>query len=170
MINKIFLMLGVLAVCAFLSPAKAAEPRLLKTYGDWHAYAYEEAGSKVCYMAAKPQTNEGAYKARGDIHALITNRPGDGSKNVFTYIAGYTYKPATDAIVEIDGQKFVLFTKDSMAWALNTETDNQIAEAIRSGSTMIVSGTSSRGTKTTDTYSLNGSSGAHDRITQECGS
>jgi hypothetical protein len=170
MINKNFLMLGTAAFGLISTAVLAGEPRLLKAYGAWDAYAYEEGGSRVCYMAAKPDKDEGAYKARGDIHALITHRPGDGTKNVFTYIAGYTYKPATDASVEIDGQKFALFTKDSMAWALNTETDNQIAEAIRTGSKMIVTGVSSRGTKTVDTFSLNGSSSAHDRISQECGS
>jgi hypothetical protein len=169
MVNKIFLILALAVFCTFSAQVFAGEPRLLKAYGDWEAYFFEEGGSKVCYMAAKPKKNEGEYKARGDIHALITHRPGEGSRNVFSYIAGYSYKPASDATIEIDGQKFVLFTKDDTAWAVDAEDDDKIAAAIRSGTNMTISGVSSRGTKTKDTYSLSGSSGAYERISKECG-
>src|SRR5262245_9622160 len=121
--NKNFLIFGLVIVCGLSAQALAAEPRLLQTYGDWDAYAFEEGNSKVCYMAAKPKKDEGNYKSRGDIHALITHRPGEGTRNVFSYISGYSYKPATDASIDIDGKKFVLFTKDDTAWALNSETD-----------------------------------------------
>jgi hypothetical protein len=149
------------------SAAFAAEPRLLQSYGKWDAYSYQEGSNKVCYMAAIPEKTEGA-KVRGDVHVLITHRPSDGTRNVFSYIAGYPYKPATDATLDIDGKKFILFTKDEMAWALNSETDVEITQAIRSGTKMIVTGTSTKGTKTKDTYSLAGSSGAYERISKEC--
>ncbi len=149
------------------SAAFAAEPRLLQSYGKWDAYSYQEGNNKVCYMAAIPEKTEGA-KVRGDVHVLITHRPSDGTRNVFSYIAGYPYKPATDATLDIDGKKFILFTKDEMAWALNSETDVEITQAIRSGTKMIVTGTSTKGTKTKDTYSLAGSSGAYERISKEC--
>lgn len=166
---KLSFILVFAVICVFSLPSWAAQPRLLEVYGDWDAYAYEEQEGKVCFMISKPKKHEGNYKARGDIHTLITHRPGEGAKNVFSYIAGYTYKPASDATLEIDGQKFVLFTKDDMAWALNSETDDAIARAIRSGTTMVVTGTSSKGTVTKDTYSLNGSSAAYERISKECG-
>ncbi len=165
---KNFLLCAATAMCAVSGLAHAAEPRMLQTYGTWDAYAFDEGDSKVCYMAAKPGKDEGNYKSRGDIHALITHRPSEGSRNVFSYIAGYSYKPATDATLEIDGKKFVLFTKDDTAWAINSETDEEISQAIRSGKSMVVTGTSSKGTKTMDTYSLDGSSGAHERISKEC--
>lgn len=169
MINKKSLILTLAALCAFSGSVSAAEPRLLQTYGDWDAYSFEEGGNKVCYMASKPKKDEGDYKSRGDIHALITHRPGEGSRNVFSYIAGYSYKPASDAVLEIDGQKFMLFTKDDTAWAVDAEDDNKVAAAIRSGTNMTISGVSSRGSKTKDTYSLSGSSGAYERISKECG-
>ncbi len=169
MTNKIILMFTLMLVCGFSSAAFAGEPRMLQTYGDWDAYVFEESDSKVCYMAAKPAKHEGKYKSRGDIHALITHRPAEGTKNVFSYIAGYSYKPASDAVIDIDGQKFTLFTKDDTAWALKPETDEQIAKAIRDGKTMIVTGTSSKGTATKDTYKLVGSSDAYNRISKECG-
>ncbi len=149
--------------------ASAAEPRLLGTYGEWSAYVFVEEGNKVCYMASQPKKAEGNYKRRGEIFALITHRPTEGTKNVFSYITGYSYKPTSDATVKIDSERFTLFTQDDMAWAPDPDTDNNLAMAIRKGSNMVVKGTSSRGTVTTDTFSLNGSGGAHDATLQECG-
>ncbi len=170
MMIRIFL--AVTAVVAFMStaqPAAAADPRLLGTYSDWSAYVFTEDGNKVCYMASQPKKAEGNYTRRGEIFALVTHRPGEGSKNVFSYITGYPYKAGSDAKVRVNGNSFTLFTQDETAWAPDAATDNRLADAIRRGSNMTVKGTSTRGTLTTDTFSLKGSSAAHDAISRECG-
>ncbi len=151
------------------APAQAADPQLIATHGKWSAYVYtDEAGNKVCYMASEPEKHEGNYKARGAIFALVTNRPAESTKNVFSYIAGYAYKPGSDATARIGDQSFTLFTQEDTAWAPDAATDEKITEAMRKGANMVVKGTSSRGTLTTDTYSLSGSGAAHDAITREC--
>ena len=162
--------LAVIAIAA-LSPtnAHASEPKLIGTYGDWAAYTFEENGNKVCYMASKPTKAEGNYTRRGDVFALVTHRPAENSKNVFSYITGYTYKTNSDVTMTVDGStRYTLFTHKDMAWANTAEDDNAIAESLRRGSRFVVKGTSSRGTLTTDTFSLKGSSAAHDAITKAC--
>jgi invasion protein IalB len=148
--------------------AHAGEPRLLGSYGDWAAYVFMEEGNKVCYMASKPTNAEGDYTKRGEVYALLTHRPAEGTKNVFSYITGYDYKPGSDATIQIDDQKYVLFTQDDTAWAPDASTDEKLAEAIQKGSKMEVRGTSSRGTQTMDNFSLKGSSKAYERISDEC--
>ena len=71
--------------------------------------------------------------------------------------------------VKVNNQTFKLFTQDDSAWAPDQSTDNKLADAIRRGSTLVVQGTSSRGTLTTDTFGLSGSSAAHKAISDECG-
>lgn len=167
---KVFQFLSVLSVLFLASfEAHAGEPRLIGTYGDWAAYIFIEDGNKVCYMASQPKKDEGNYSKRGDIFALLTHRPAEGTRNVFSYITGYTYKPGSDATVKVDGDRFVLFTQDETAWTPDAASDNKLAEAIKKGSKMVVTGTSSRGTLTTDTFSLKGSSSAHEAISKECG-
>ncbi|GJL85539.1 MAG: hypothetical protein DHS20C02_13140 [Micavibrio sp.] len=168
--NKV---LGVVAVftlallCA--QSAMAGEPRLIGSHGDWSAYVFIEDGNKVCYMASQPKKAEGKYSSRDEIFALVTHRPAEGTKNVFSYITGYSYKPGGDATITIDGSRNVLFTQDDTAWAPDAETDSVLADKIRSGSKMVVEGTSSRGTLTKDTFGLKGSGKAHDAISKECG-
>lgn len=161
-------LLGTFVLFGGQSFAQNGEPRLLAKYGDWSSYMFIENGSKVCYMISQPKTAQGNYTSRGKIYALITHRPAEGSRDVFSYITGYSYKAGSDAELDIDDKTFSLFTQDETAWAPDAEGDRAVARAIRDGSRMVVKGTSSRGTATTDTFSLKGSSKAYARIGNEC--
>ncbi|MDR4516433.1 MAG: invasion associated locus B family protein [Nitrosomonas sp.] len=167
--RRLFLTGAIIFLGGAMSPVQASEPELLGQHGDWTAYKFMENNGKVCYMVSQPKKDEGDYSKRGDIFALVTHRPAEGSKNVFSYIAGYTYKAGSEVTVKVNNQSFKLFTQDDSAWAQDQDTDNRLADAIRRGSALVVQGTSSRGTPTTDTFGLKGSSAAHKAISDECG-
>lgn len=167
---KRFLFASVLLFSLGISTAaQASEPRLIATYEDWRAYMFVEGGNKVCYMASQPKLDEGDYTSRGKIFALITHRPGEGTKDVFSYITGYPYKDGSDVSITIDQTRFTLFTQDDTAWAADEAADRQLVQSIRQGVNMVVKGTSKRGTLTTDTFSLRGSGKAYETISKECG-
>ncbi len=169
--RSIFLMATLIVCFAFAHTAQAqSKPRQIgTTSGKWTAYVLVENGQKVCYMVSQPVKTQGNYSRRGDIYALITHRPSENTKNVFSYITGYKYKSGSKVTVRVNGKTFDLFTQDDTAWTPDPESDRKLAEAIRAGSTMVVKGTSSRGTLTTDTFSLSGSSDAYRKISKECG-
>lgn len=148
--------------------AAASDTKLIDVYKDWEAYTFKERSGKVCYMASEPKTSAGKYTYRGDITAMLTHRPGDASKNVFSFKAGYTFKANSEATLKIDGQKWKLFTDQDTAWAKDEKTDNAIANALQKGSKMTVEGTSSRGTYTKDTFSLKGTMNAYKSISGAC--
>ncbi len=164
------LYLTILALCVLFIPlqASAGQPRLMATHGDWEVYVFFEDNNKVCYMASQPKLKEGNYSKRDEPFALITHRPAENTRDVFSYITGYTYKAGSEANVNIDGTDYALFTQDATAWAPDVETDKKLAQAMRDGSKMVVTGTSTRGTFTTDTFSLSGSSKAYERLNAEC--
>ncbi|WP_345853352.1 invasion associated locus B family protein [Nitrosomonas sp. HPC101] len=149
--------------------AHAAEPKSIGEFSDWVAYVYMEENNKVCYMIGKPNKEEGNYTKRGSVYALITHRPAEKSKNVFSFVAGYPYKANSEVTVSIGSQRFKLFTQNETAWAPDSATDNRLVSAIRGGNQMVVSGASAQGTATTDTFSLKGSSAAYAAISKECG-
>jgi len=164
-----YLALFIVLLVATTNTAQASKPRLLGTFGDWRAYAFMENGKKVCYMAAEEKTQVGNYTSRGDIYALITHRPAEKTKDVFSYISGYPYKSGSEVSINVNGGTHKLFTQDETAWAADAGADRALVAAIRKGSKMVVKGTSRRGTLTTDTFSLNGSGKAYSKISQECG-
>lgn len=162
---------SVFVLLAAFAPVKAfaSEPTMIGEFGVWAAYVFEENGGKVCYMAAKPDKSEGKYSKRGEVAALITHRPGEGTKNVFSYMSGYGYKKGSNVDVAVDAKKFSLFTQNDMAWAADAAADTSITEALKKGSKMVVKGVSGKGTNTTDTFSLTGSTKAYEAITTACG-
>jgi hypothetical protein len=149
--------------------ANASEQKEIGTFGNWTAYVFEENGKNVCYMAAKPDKSEGKYKKRGEVVAMITHRPGEGTKNVFSYMSGYGYQKGSEVELSVDGKVFKLFTQNDMAWAADAAADSGIAQALQKGSKMVVKGASSRGTKTIDTFSLKGSTKSYEAISKACG-
>jgi invasion protein IalB len=164
-----YVLLSVVFILSLSAAARAEDPKLLSEHGVWSAYTFKENGKKVCYMVSKPQKAEGDYTKRGDIFVLISHRPAEGSKNVFSYIAGYSYKQRSNVTVTIDDKDYELFTQGDTAWAPDTDKDNRVTLAIRNGTKMVVSGSSTRGTLTIDTFSLKGSSAAYNAITRACG-
>lgn len=70
----------------------AADPKMIGEFNDWTAYVYMEGKNKVCYMVSKPKKEEGSYTKRGSVYALLTHRPAENSKNVFSFMAGYPFK------------------------------------------------------------------------------
>ena len=158
------LFIGVVAV-----PVAAQEVEYLGTNRDWHAFQYMENGNRVCYMASRPTREEGNYTQRGDVFVLVTHRPAENSRDVISVITGYSYQAESEASVRIGNETFSLFTDDDTAWAYDTETDRAMVAAMRRGAQMVVQGTSSRGTLTTDTYSLFGFTATMETINEACG-
>jgi invasion protein IalB len=168
--KKIALLASALIFTSFSLPALAADTDLIGQYGDWSAHSYKEEGQSVCFMASKPAADKGNYTRRGDIFAFITHRKADGTKNEFSYAAGYPYKADSEVKVSIDNKwKFTLFTDVENAWTSGPKEDQKIIDAIKRGSKMTVIGYSKRGTKTTDSFSLKGSSKAYEAINNACG-
>ena len=147
----------------------AQEVEYLGTNRDWHAFQYTENGNRVCYMASRPLQEQGDYTQRGDVFVLVTHRPAETSRDVVSFIAGYTYEEGGEVTVTIGGNTFRLFTEDDTAWARDEATDRRMVQAMRRGADMVVRGTSARGTLTTDTYSLFGFTATYNEITSACG-
>ncbi len=144
------------------------EPKSLGTFSNWEAVTFKEGGNTGCYITSVPSKKEGAYTSRDRTYALVTHRPADKTFNVITIVAGYSYKSESEVTIKIGSQSFRLFTNKDAAWAPNEETDKKIVQAMIKGQGMIVQGTSSRGTKTTDTYSLIGFTKAYRAIADAC--
>ena len=161
--------LALMMAVAAPGPAQAQEVEYLGTERDWHSFQFTENGNRVCYMASQPTREEGNYTRRGDVFALVTHRPAENSRNVVSFITGYTYQPGSEVTVTIGGDSFSLFTDGDTAWPRDPATDQRVVDAMKRGANMVVNGVSSRGTRTTDTYSLFGFTATHDAISEACG-
>jgi hypothetical protein len=156
--------LGVMGV-----PAMAQEPTSLGKFENWEAYTYQARDSRVCYIYAAPTKSEAAKKVKRDpVYFMVTHWPGRKVREQISTIIGYPFKEESLVKLKVDDKIFDLYTNGDMAWADGAETDKAIVAAMKSGSSLTISGTSWRGTATTDTYSLAGVQTAMDKIDTTC--
>jgi hypothetical protein len=147
----------------------AAEPTQLGTFEKWDAYTYKAKDGRVCYIYAAPAKSEAAKKVKRDpIYFMVTHWPGRKIKGQVSTIIGYPFKEASTVKLSVDDKSFDLYTSGDMAWADGAETESQIVKAMKTGGQLVVTGTSWRGTQTTDTYSLSGVQAAMDKIDTAC--
>lgn len=164
---------AALALTLAVLPAavSAAEPKVLGTFKDWNAFSFDEGGHKVCYMSSQPKKKEPAAAKRGNIYVLVTHRPGEKTFDVVSFIVGFGMKKDGDTTVDVNGKNFKLFADNETAWARDADTDKAIVAAMREskGKPLVMKAVSGRGTKTTDTYSLDGLAEAYKAINDACG-
>jgi hypothetical protein len=150
-----------------ITPALAQEVTLLEKFKDWSAYA-APGSPKVCFAVAKPAQSTPKGVKRGPIYFYISRWPADNVVNEVSVKMGYPFAEGAKVTLTVGSGKFELFTKDEGAFVEKPEMETKLIEAMKTGTTMKIEGKSSRGTSTSDTYSLNGLSDALDRVAKEC--
>jgi len=151
-----------------LAAGPAAADEVLGEFQAWDAATTEVNGKTVCFMTAAPEKEEGDYDRRGDVAMFVTHWPQQGKRDEVSIKAGYTYKDGSWVTLTIGGASWQLWTDGERAWAYD-EDQAAMIRTMKAGLTMVVEGTSSRGTLTTDTYSLKGFTNAYNAISEACG-
>lgn len=168
--KKLIFLIGCLAFLSTDASAQNSKIEILGTFGDWTAYTFADTDGKVCYMASTPEKSTGKYKIRDDVFLIVTHRLGDNSFNVVNSVAGYTYRTGSKPTLAVDKLKEIaLVSHADTAWAKDSATDDKLVKQMKRGGKVILRGTSKRGTKTTDTFSLKGFSKAYAEIDKACG-
>jgi hypothetical protein len=147
------------------------EPTLLGQYADWGAYTAAPGGKKVCFALSKPKSSKASKSdiQRDPAYAFIATRPSDKVKNEISVVIGYPLNTKAETTATVGSAAFAMLTQNDGAWLKNAAEEPRLIEAMRKGSDLVIKGTSTRGTETTDTYSLKGVSNALDRVAKECG-
>jgi invasion protein IalB len=177
-------LLPLIAAAAVASSAAMAQPRapaanpaaqatLLGQFGDWGAYTASPGGQKVCFALTKPTSSvdvpPNRRTAANAVYMFISTRPGESVKDeVSMLVTGYAFRGNTEASVSVGSANFAMYTQNDGAWVKNAAEEAQLVDAMRKGQDAVIRATTSKGTKTTDTFSLKGISQALDRVAQEC--
>jgi len=104
------------------------------------------------------------------VYLTIYHNPSDQNIGVIYITTGYTYKKNSIVKVKIDNNKehdFNVLEGDT-AFTDDENVDKKLVLEMKKGNKMQIIGFSSRGTKTTDIYSLSGFSAAYKHISNLC--
>ena len=140
---------------------------------EWSVFV--EASPTECWGVATPKetvnTREGRVVAatRGQILLMVFYRPSAGAQGQVAFTGGYPFRSGSTVNVNISGNEFELFTEGEWAWPATVADDAKIVTAMKRGADAVVTGISSRGTTTKDTFSLLGFTAAVEDAEGHCG-
>ena len=118
-----------------------------------------------CFIGSAPvETDLPESKQRGITYILVY-RINKSKDPIVQIAAGYPYKKDQNVDVTIDNVKFDFYSDDDTAWS---NDDNKVIFAMKKGIKLTVNGESSRGTKTTDIYTLKGFTAAYNQLFNDC--
>jgi hypothetical protein len=164
--------LSVLLVLA-AAPALADPATLLGAFGNWSAYQTGSGSDMACYALSQPRASQPRGARRDPIYVMVSDYPGRKVKAEPQIIPGYEYKAGLPATLEVGSDKFIFFTrndgKTGKAWLQSLNENQHLIDAMGKGVSAVAFGTSARGTKTVDTYSLAGFNDALAKIHSACG-
>lgn len=139
---------------------------------DWSVFV--ENDPKECWSVSTPtetvNTRDGRVVAanRGEILLMVFYRPEAGADGQVAFTGGYPFRDGSQVSVEIGGASYPLFTDGEWAWPASPADDTKLVSAMKRGTTAVVSGVSSRGTNTKDTFSLLGFTAATEDAEKRC--
>lgn len=163
--------LGTAALFALTSTVAFAQGSATRVeqFKDWGTYVYNDGQrGKMCFAVSQPKDMEPKNVNRDPVYFFVTTRPREGVREEVNVITGYPYKEGSKTTIQIGSDVFSLYTSGDGAWLENAAEEARLVGAMRRGSSMIVKGTSRRGTLTIDTYSLSGITAATRKALESC--
>ena len=147
-----------------------SEPTLIGQFGTWGAYSAAPNGKKVCFALAKPTSSKTnpPNRPRDPAYAFVSTRPAEKVTNEVSVMIGYPLKPGSESTLEVGGATYAMYTQGDGLWIKNAAEEGRMVDAMRKAADVVVKGVSTKGTETTDTFSLKGLSQALDRLAQDC--
>ncbi|MDW3180457.1 invasion associated locus B family protein [Roseobacter sp.] len=167
-------LVSVLALTGMAAQAQDESSNLVAEKTDWGVY--EDENPRECWGVSVPKetvnTRDGRVVAatRGQILLMVFFRPGSGANAQVTFTGGYPFASGSKVTIDIGGTSHSLFTDGEWAWPEDTSEDAKIVAAMKRGADAVVTGLSSRGTTTKDTFSLRGFTAALDEAQKRCAS
>ncbi len=166
------------AICAVFAmsvgPAFAQETSTnrVNVATDWSVFV--EDNPTQCWIVSSPTGTENTKGGRvvavnrGDVLMFVSFWPGSNKLGEVSFAGGYPFAEGSTVNLTIGDSSFEMFTADESAWAASAADDNKIITAMKRGVNAVISGRSSRGTNTKDTFSLRGFTAAIEDAEKRC--
>lgn len=167
-------LVSALALSGMTAQAQEQSSNLVAEKTDWSVF--EDTDPKECWGVAVPDetvnTRDGRVVAvtRGEILLMVLYRPAANANAQVTFNGGYPFASGSKVNINIGGSEFGLFTDGEWAWPENETEDAKIVAAMKRGADAVVTGVSTRGTRTKDTFSLRGFTAALEEAQKRCAS
>jgi hypothetical protein len=145
-----------------------AQIKLDGQFKNWTAQNTNINGQQVCYAVSSPIASDPKTLNRAESRIFVSFRANDKIQNEISVTSGYNYKASSKVNLAINKREFNFETEDNFAWLTKNEDEISLIELMKKSTQAKVTATSVRGTKTMDTFSLNGFSDAYEAAKKKC--
>lgn len=152
--------LAALALATTILPANA-QPVMVQTFGHWGVYSYDQNGKTACYALTMPRQMQPADVNHGNNFLLVAPKGAGGYMPQAQM--GYALKEGSEVTAKVGNEAFAMTPRGNVAWSSRENRDNALVAAMKSGATLTLQATSSRGTSTQYDFSLSGVTAALQR-------
>jgi hypothetical protein len=149
------------------APAIGADRSAIAIFRDWGAFREGSTGSPArCFAIAEPPPH--TIAAGHGAFASVANWPDRRIRSQISIRLSRAADARMPVSLSIGTASFRLVARDRDAWAPDRRTDALIVSAMRSGSSMSVSGVGAGGIPFADAYRLRGAASAIDAAALAC--
>lgn len=154
------------------SSAFAQQVSKVAEHGKWGVYVNESP--KYCYAASRPEETVNRRNGRvvsvrrGEILMYVTYRPDQKVEGQVTFTGGYPFDRNRTIKLDIDGADHSMYPQGEWAW-LEPGKDKEMVANLKKGGKATIVAYSSRGTETSDKFSLIGFTAAVEEAAKRCG-
>lgn len=134
----------------------------------WESQYSNTAEGKMCFAVSTPVKKTPNNLNRAEIRIFVTFRPKENVANEISITNGYNFKPGSEVFVNIGNASFRFTPKDNFAWLTSFDQELNMIKTMKKGNKVEVIGISTKGTKTTDIYSLQGFTEAYQAARNNC--
>ena len=173
--KKKFILLTFITVL-FCTPAisKTFSTNRVDSKEDWSVFM--ENNPSQCWIVSAPSRTKATRNGksikvnRSEIQLFALFEPSQSIYGQISFTSGYPFKIGSAVTVSIGSSEHMLSQTDGeWAWPKSSEENEAILKSLRRGVKALVSGISSKGTRTKDTFSLLGFSAAFAEAQKRCG-
>ena len=170
-ISRVISMGTMLALAGGANAQEESDSRVAANT-DWSVFV--ESNPNECWAVSAPKetvnSRDGSVVTvnRGDIRLIVFYRPSEEVSGQVMFAGGYPFAGGSTVSFEVGGTTFQMFTEGETAWPATPEDDAKFVAAMKRGAEAVVTGRSSRGTTTEDTFSLLGFTAAVEEAEKRC--
>ena len=173
--SKHHIAIGVAALLAASAAHAAADqsaPHRVAVKGGWSVF--QSASPTECWATSAPKSSVNTRNGkvanvnRGGIQLFVTFRHGGDPDGGLSFTGGYPFADKTPPVMAVGGQEYPFITQGEWAWPKIRASQSGLLDALKQGMEATITAYSARGTKTADTFTLQGLSAAIDEAKSRC--
>ena len=155
--------------CFFFSAANAEEElKSLGKFKDWQSFVLLKEGVKTCFAQSIPVVKAPKKFKRDDSRLFVSFRPAENINNEISVTNGYEFKLKAPVSAKSGKKSYDLFSEGRFAWLVNNGDEKKLISTMKKASRLMIIGNSTKGTQTTDHYSMMGFTKAYNSAKKSC--